>query len=808
MVRINRREFLQLAGTGALGVGTGFLLGEAIKHPMELLVPYPVPPEEYSPGVDTWYSTLCAGCDARCGIRVRVREGRVKKIEGNPLHPVNQGGLCARGQSGVQELYHPERISQPLAHNLDSNSNYSPISWENAFNQITQQLKSLVEKQQGDRVWMMTTGTQGHLYGLQKRFMDTLRSPHLMQYTHDNHTNLYAANRHCFNTEQLPYYDIAHSPLLLSFGADYLSTWLSPMQYTRAFGVMRQGAFSVTEQEALSATEINAHSVATPKTHSRGKTIQIEPRLSLSGANADHWLATSPGSEAVLALALCGELLRKGFYTGDNRKSWEQQLQPYSLQRASRDSGLDVATLKQLAEDFGSGPGLAIAGGGALQGSNGFVTAVAINLLNFFGGNLNRPGGILQNPSPVFGAEAAPKQANYKQLQSLIKSADRGEIELLILYDTDPLQNCPTASGLESALAKIPTVVSLSTHMNRSSIKANLILPLHSYLEDWDDSAPEPGVGFRTGALAQPVIQPLYDTRSGGDILLTLAKGLGGNIRQALPWDSYEIYLKNQWRELYRQRNPDSLSLDEDFQQFWQSVLQVGVWGEKAIPDGVKQKPDSETISTETASTRQAELIHRNLTLSPSLLDSAGISSQTVEPQFNGSEASYPFVLYPYLSPVFGDGRWSHLPWLQELPDPLTKVVYDAWVELNPDTARQLSLQEGELVEISSAVGKLTLPLLFYPALRPDTVAIPLGLPYKRLSDTKHPDTNPFALITDSVDQHTGELALAATRVQLRGTGRRVSLVRTDGHPHTLGRQILQPPERNNNLIPTREVRK
>ena len=111
MPNIDRREFLKLVGAGGVGAGAGFMLKESKKDPTEYLIPYVVAPEDFSSGIATWYNSTCSMCSAGCGISVRTREGRAKKIEGNPSHPVNQGGLCGMGQAGLQVLYNPARIT-------------------------------------------------------------------------------------------------------------------------------------------------------------------------------------------------------------------------------------------------------------------------------------------------------------------------------------------------------------------------------------------------------------------------------------------------------------------------------------------------------------------------------------------------------------------------------------------------------------------------------------------------------------------------------------------------------------------------
>jgi len=141
MSKVSRRDFLALVGAGSAGVGAGFLIAEADKRPVEQFIPYVVTPEDYAPGVATWYNTVCAQCSAGCGVSVRIREGRAKKIEGNPLHPVSQGRSCALGQSSVHVLYNPDRLQTPMKRTGSKGSGkFEPISWDAAIDQLATQL--------------------------------------------------------------------------------------------------------------------------------------------------------------------------------------------------------------------------------------------------------------------------------------------------------------------------------------------------------------------------------------------------------------------------------------------------------------------------------------------------------------------------------------------------------------------------------------------------------------------------------------------------------------------------------------------
>ena len=242
MPKIDRREFLKLVGAGSVGVGAGFMLRESIKHPQEYLIPHVTAPEDYSTGVATWYNSVCSMCSAGCGISVRTREGRAKKIEGNPSHPVSQGRLCALGQSGLQVLYNPDRIIGPLLQTGERGStSFTKITWEEGLSKVADRLDLLSAAQRGNRICLLSQGVGGNLAQLFELFMAQLGSERLLHYDFDHPHTLYAANQRFFGEERLPYYDLKNTRYLLSFGADYLGSWISPVHHSLGFGHSRQG---------------------------------------------------------------------------------------------------------------------------------------------------------------------------------------------------------------------------------------------------------------------------------------------------------------------------------------------------------------------------------------------------------------------------------------------------------------------------------------------------------------------------------------------------------------------------------------
>ena len=740
MSNIDRRDFLKLVGAGSVGAGAGFMLAESIKHPVEYLIPYPIPPEDFSHGIATWYNSVCSMCPAGCGITVRTREGRAKKIEGNPAHPVNQGRLCALGQAGLQVLYNPDRLTAPMVRTGDRGSgSFEQITWEDGLTRTAERLATLQKNGQGNRVGFLSTGVRGHFASLLELFMGTLGSDRLLHYDFAHPHTLYAANQRFFGEESLPYYDLQNTRFLLSFGADYLGRWISPVHHGLGFGHSRK-------RQATG----------------RLRTVQVEPRMSISGAAADQWIPANPGTEGPLALGLAHHIVAEGGYAGDDLANWVAALRPYSVKRVADQTGVAPDTIARLADAFAdTQPSLAIGGGAAGNCSNGVDTLVAVNALNYLVGNLGQRGGLLFNPQPAFGSASHTRQASYRRLRELAEDARRGQIEVLIINGANPVFNLPSAAGFEQAMAEIPFIVSLSSFLDETTAMADLILPSHTYLESWGDDIPEPGMGFAVGAISQPVVSPLYNTRAGGDIILGLAQQMG--LGEALPWPSMEDFLKARWREIYQRGAPaDELN---GFESFWRSILQSGVWGEKTQNSA------------------------RTFALDPSLVDNIGVEAAV----FTGDIDVYPFVLHPYLSNALYDGRGANLPWMQELPDPLTSVVYGSWVEMNPLTAEKLGLSEGDLVKVESPHGNITAPVYVYPGIMPDVIAMPIGQGHAQFGRyAKHRGVNPISILAPLMDPDSGSLAWGGTRVKIEATGRQADLLKIGGESRQLGREIIQ----------------
>ena len=744
MSKISRRDLLQYIGAGGIGAVGGVLYGESVQRNVEYLIPQVVPPEDYSPGVASWYNTVCNQCSAGCGISVRIREGSAKKIEGNPVHPVSQGRTCARGQAGLNVLYNPDRIKTPLQNAGQRGSgDYEEISWDDALTTVGSRIGRLKIEGKANRVRLLAGQTRGHLDGLFSLFMDLLGSDYYQQYDFTYPGAIRAANRISFGVDQLPYYDIKNADFLLSFGADYLGTWLSPVHHSLAYGHLRQG-----------------------RDGRRGKTVQIEPRMSLSGASADEWIAARPGTEGLLALGIAHALVSEGNYQGSDRDEWSSALQSYSLSMVSDETEVSEDTIARVAREFSeSTASLAVAGGAIAAGTNAVASVVAVNALNHLAGNLSQPGGIIFNSAPAFSATAGSRPASLQGVLDLVVAMQAGDVEVLLVHDTNPVFALPSNVGFRQAMENVPLIVALSSFRDETTEMADLILPTNSYLESWGDDVPDPGVGFPVASISQPVVAPLYDTLPAGDIMLSLARQIGGELPIHMHWGTMQAFIKDRWREEYEQHGSEGE--DQEFEAFWQAALEAGVWGQPAVDADDQLVPSSSSTI-------------------------AAIADPVSK--FAGDESNYPLVLHPFLTATFLDGRGANLPWLQELPDPMTSVVYGSWAELNPVTAKELGIREGDVLDVESPAGIVRVPALIFPAIRPGVVAIPIGqghAAYGRYASNR--GVNPIHIVATLMDDQSGDLAWASTRVKLTNTGERLQIIKTDGVTRTLGRQILGP---------------
>ncbi len=466
------------------------------------------------------------------------------------------------------------------------------------------------------------------------------------------------------------------------------------------------------------------------KAGGRGYLIQFEPRLSQTAANADEWIPLRPGTEGLVAVAL-GRLVAE-----KRGRSTPQAFADVDVQAVSDASGVSMETLDQLAQLFSEAERpLAIPGGAALGQSNGLGSAEAVLALNALVNNFGRQGGVSFAPlSPT--ADAYHRPASVQEMADFVDRMNAGEIRTLFIHGVNPVFELPKALGFEAALKNVPLVISFATFPDETAMQADYIFPDHHGLESWGYQRIATAVSQSTLSGAQPVVVPFYNTRATADVLLAAASPA------ALPFQDEVAFIQNKIQPLIEQKaanfNADEINA---FAAYFQ---QFGGWWANA---------DALTAP------------------SPNSLDEA---VNVKVPEFEGEGE---FFLLPYVSPVMGEAG-ANKPWLQEVPDPTTSVTWNTWVEMNPETAKELGIENDEIVQITSPAGTIEASVYRYPAIRPDTIAIPFGqghTAYGRYAEGR--GVNPADLLGLTYNE-AGDLAFASMKVSVKKVGKIRELAR------------------------------
>ena len=389
MSPMDRRRFLKvtaITGTSAALASCGSPENQIIRF---------IPEEDLVPGVAVWKPSVCPLCAAGCGVVARVmdgdaevfrngqpgviRMGLVKKLEGDPEHAISQGKLCVRGQAAVQVTYHPDRIATPLKRTGERGSGqFQPISWDEAIKELLSRIDALVAAGAAPSLAFLSRPRRGRRHELVAEFLRRLGAPPPVAFEVFDDSVLRRANEMSFGRHQLPTFDLGHARYVIGFGADWLGTWNSPLAHSVAYGRMRQGQGGV-----------------------RPKFVQVEGRVSQTGASADEWVFARPGTEGI---ARAGTGPRDHEAAGcvnrprpDERArwwtTWASGLPAFTPEAVEQQTGVKAARVEKLAVEFAQhGPAVAVIGGGPLAHTNGLAQALAVNALNALVGSVDVPG--------------------------------------------------------------------------------------------------------------------------------------------------------------------------------------------------------------------------------------------------------------------------------------------------------------------------------------------------------------------------------------------------------------------------------
>ena len=444
-----RRDFLKAAG---FSVGVAFATG-CSRAPLQKAVPFLSQPEEMVPGRSLHYASTCAGCSAGCGLLAKVRDGRPIKLEGNPQHPFSRGGLCATGQASILGLYDSQRLQHPLKEG-------GKITWDQADREIQAQLASIRNQRGTVRVLTGTITSPSTAAAIQE-FVASFPDARHVTYDPLSNSALLDAHEQTHEVRLLPRFDFDKADVIVSFDADFLGTWISPVEYTADYRAGRN----------LENKRISYH-------------VQFEPRMSLTGSKADQRFAVSPGDIGVLLTHLTKLVANQAGVKVD----WpEPDASPVS-----------ATFLSQLAGRLWRARGSSL----VVCGSQDAQQQVLVNYLNHLLGNYGNTIDLER-----FSLQS---QGNDRELQNLLSELHDGKVQALFVHGVNPAFDLPGSKDLAEDLRKMPLLVSFAQRMDETAELSRYVLPEPHYLESWNDAEAVSG----TISIAQPAVHRLGETRS------------------------------------------------------------------------------------------------------------------------------------------------------------------------------------------------------------------------------------------------------------------------------------------------------
>jgi molybdopterin-containing oxidoreductase family iron-sulfur binding subunit len=475
----------------------------------------------------------------------------------------------------------------------------------------------------------------------------------------------------------------------------------------------------------------------------KARLVYVGPRLDETASSADEWLPAKPGTEGILALAIAraafDEARSKGRPVGGDAELVAGVLRDFEAGAVATQTGVPAATIRRIgAALVHARRPAALPPGVALTSRRATATAAAVLLLNAVTGAVGRT---VKLPS----SDAAPQRASsFRDVVKLIDAMKSGDVSVLLVHGSNPLYSLPPDAGFSEALERVGFVVSFASAPDETTEKAHLILPDHTPLESWGDAQPRPGVR----SIVQPTLRPLYDTQAMGDSLLASARAMTGDRASALPKGSFRGVVEAAW--------PGS---------DWRGALARG--GDFEARSSSRAPAVSEGV-------RRLEF---------------------KEPQLEGDGS---FVLLPVPSPLLGDGSGANLPWLQETPDPITKIAWQSWVEISRDAAASLGVGVGDVLSVQTTYGTIELPAWPRGGLRDDVVAVAIGQGhtvgrYASLGNDGEPGgargVSVISVLPALTDESGGRAWLAA-RARVEKSGRYQRLAFTQGTDNKRGRQL------------------
>jgi len=605
-----RRDFLKYLGFSTAAA----MVAASCEMPVRKVIPYAIKPEDIQPGVANYYASSFVDGGDYCAVVVKTREGRPIKLDGNTKSSITGGATSARVQAAVLNLYDTKRLRQPMLNGKES-----------TFENIDKFVKDGLAKANGKQIYLLTsTIISPTTKEVIAQFLAKHPTAKHVTYDSISYSGMLLANAESFGKRALPSYHFDKAKTIVSLSADFLGTWLSPIEFARQYS---------------SGRKVNA------KNLSMSRHYQVEPTHTISGAAADYRATCRPSELGAVATALYS-LVANGTAPNFSNKNLNE-------------------LLSKAAADLKKGNGLVVCG------SNDKNIQVVVNAINSAIGAV----GTTIN----WAVESNYKQGIDADMVSLVADMNADKVAALLMHDVNPVYDYCESDKFLSGLSKVALSVSFADRLDETAQKSTVVTPDHHWLESWGDA--EPKTGFYS--FMQPSIAPLHKTRAFQDSLLT--------------WAGASTTYQNMWAS------------------YWTGKLGGQTAFDKALQEGVYE-PASMSLA--------GAAFSGNL--------SAAVAAIQAAPKAEDIE----LVLYPTIA-IGRGGAWSNNPWLQEMPDPITKATWDNYICMSPKTAKEkfdAELTSITEVEANKKQAKITwngkellLPIVVVPGMHNNVVAVAFG---------------------------------------------------------------------------------
>jgi MoCo/4Fe-4S cofactor protein with predicted Tat translocation signal len=665
-----RRDFLK-----ALGFGLGAVtLAACQPAPIHKSVPYLIKPEEVIPGVPNYYVSSFKGQS----ILVKTREGRPIKIEPNPNAGEFNNGTDAIAQASVLDLYDVSKLKTPVLKN-------DATTWAKVDAFVSSELAKA--KASGKKIRIVSSSVYSpSTQAVVADFIAAYPTAKHIQYDAISYTGIIKANENSFGKAVIPKYNFHKADLVVSFGADFLGTWISGEEFTSQYMTNRN-------YKSLSKGKMSRH-------------FQFEAGMSMTGSNADTRIPVKLSEQGPALITLYNAI------TGANLAGGALP------NNVTADKALKLAA-KELVQQKGKAL--------VVCGSNDVSTQILVNAINSAIGSYGTTID-LDNPLKRYSGN----DAEFAEFQN---EMNRGEVAAVFFLDTNPAYDVANAKAFTDGLSKVPLKVSFSDRKDETSALCDVIATGQNYLEVWGDSSSYEG----TYSIIQPTINPIFDSRQAEQSLLIWSNA---------PVKDYYQYVRNNWEK----------NILPGLGKTWNELLQTGVFTAPAKPAGTY------TFSLSLAA------------VAPSIVSTSKSLAKNIE-------------LEIYESAAMRDGKHANNAFLQELPDPVSKVTWDNYVALAPKFAEKLGINEFDLVEVKGSNGySVILPVLVQPGQAQGTASIALGYGRTQVGkagDNVGKNAYPFLSFSNGTLQY-------ATTVTISKTGGTYELAQTQTHHSFEGRNIIR----------------